>query len=509
MKQFKKVILTAAISVPLALSTLPAFSNSTDFPVLSQVSIVASAAPDLSSDMVKNPSKYFEFSSNNDGTTTLTRYIGSATSTIRIPAYVYNSTTKKNERIVKVGSGNYRIDFYKDYTVRNSITKVIVEPYVKEIGSYVFNNCNNLTTVELPYTITKIGASAFSGNPRLTKVSISTTPTFGSGVFSGCTNLKNAISSANAYTLLTAGADIQTINGSPIVVNKGDGVEPYVDPVIKRAFSEHYDILEGTKVLDQYLKLYSKYLVKNKMGITNYTPDVQKAEKIFDYVKSTVSYDSAAFHYVYDSQNRLIGSYNDVNNRKCHSAGSIFFSSKAVCEGYSKGSMYLFDAAGILGYDVSVEDVYANVYKNGSYTNEKLGSGHAFNIIKIEGKYFIFDLTNDKKKGFLVSGPMHVKNRSLGSIGTWSVSNSAGNPVKYSWTSLLNNKRGDLDFSGKIDVNDQNMLSRYISGNTATKNSILSEAKVSKALFEALADMDLNKKLDTNDVNSIHYGFDK
>jgi len=59
------------------------------------------------------------------------------------------------------------------YSQRTSITKVIVEDGVTEIGHYAFADCTNLTSVTIPGSMTYIGGAAFNGCTSLTRVDIS------------------------------------------------------------------------------------------------------------------------------------------------------------------------------------------------------------------------------------------------------------------------------------------------------------------------------------------------
>ena len=63
---------------------------------------------------------------------------------------------------------------------------------VKGIADRAFYNCNNLSSISLPNTITSIGSSAFEGCTNLSSISLPTTITsIGSSAFEGCTNLSS------------------------------------------------------------------------------------------------------------------------------------------------------------------------------------------------------------------------------------------------------------------------------------------------------------------------------
>ena len=71
---------------------------------------------------------------------------------------------------------------------------------VRCIGDYAFYNCNNLTTIEIPSSITSIGDGAFSRCFGLTAIQIpSSVTSIGSFAFSGCSGL-TAIEIPNSVT---------------------------------------------------------------------------------------------------------------------------------------------------------------------------------------------------------------------------------------------------------------------------------------------------------------------
>jgi len=83
---------------------------------------------------------------------------------------------------------------YLDYAPWNgrsvAVREVVIESGVTSIGSYAFNDCTSLASVEIPGSITKIRSHAFYNCTSLTSV------TFGTGftrhgyyAFLGCTNL--------------------------------------------------------------------------------------------------------------------------------------------------------------------------------------------------------------------------------------------------------------------------------------------------------------------------------
>ena len=94
-------------------------------------------------------------------------------------------------RIVGTGAmkdyGNNGADWYADRTM---IKEVRVSEGITSIGSYAFNDCDNLMIVSLPNTLTAIGSGVFSNCGSLTGVPLPEgLTTIDDGAFSYCSNL--------------------------------------------------------------------------------------------------------------------------------------------------------------------------------------------------------------------------------------------------------------------------------------------------------------------------------
>ena len=71
-----------------------------------------------------------------------------------------------------------------------NLTSVTIPSSVTSIGSVAFGNCSGLTSVTIPSSVTSIGSSAFSGCSGLTSVTIpSSVTSIGWSAFSGCSGL--------------------------------------------------------------------------------------------------------------------------------------------------------------------------------------------------------------------------------------------------------------------------------------------------------------------------------
>ncbi len=73
------------------------------------------------------------------------------------------------------------------------ITSIMLPNSITSIGSYAFNNCSSLTSITIPDSVTSIGSYAFNNCSSLTSITIpSNVTSIGYSLFSGCNSLKTA-----------------------------------------------------------------------------------------------------------------------------------------------------------------------------------------------------------------------------------------------------------------------------------------------------------------------------
>lgn len=102
-------------------------------------------------------------------------------------------------------SGNGKItDSWKENLTKEKVRKVIIENGTKSIEEHAFNNCTQLTTIEIPNSVTNIGNAAFSGCEKLTSIEIpSSVTSIGSSAFAKCKGL-TSIEIPNGVTSIKA-----------------------------------------------------------------------------------------------------------------------------------------------------------------------------------------------------------------------------------------------------------------------------------------------------------------
>ena len=106
--------------------------------------------------------------------------------------YAYDSTTK-TLRIFGTGAmEDYDVTNKPWQSYREDITTVVINHGVTSIGSYAFEGCTSLKSVEIPDGVTSIGERAFAGCTSLESLEIPASVTsIGECAFAGCTSLES------------------------------------------------------------------------------------------------------------------------------------------------------------------------------------------------------------------------------------------------------------------------------------------------------------------------------
>ena len=139
-------------------------------------------------------------------------YVFTTNNTYFLAGYIGNDTIPtlpmycKNE---KYGIGG------KAFADCNWITSINIPNSVTSIEESAFSGCTGLTNIEIPNSVTNIGNSAFSGCTGLTSIEIPNSVTnIGSSAFNGCTGLKS-VKIGNGITNIEYG----TFNGCSALTN--------------------------------------------------------------------------------------------------------------------------------------------------------------------------------------------------------------------------------------------------------------------------------------------------
>ena len=126
--------------------------------------------------LVPSPVSDFEFSDNDDGTCTVSRYIGND-NVVVIP-----NTNAEGRAVIQIGDSAFKNC--------DSLTSITIPKGVTSIGEWAFKDCESLTSVTIPKGVTSIGRDAFFCCSSLTSITIPESVTsIGNAAFSSCSSL--------------------------------------------------------------------------------------------------------------------------------------------------------------------------------------------------------------------------------------------------------------------------------------------------------------------------------
>lgn len=194
-----------------------------------------------------------------------------------------------------------------------------------------------------------------------------------------------------------------------------------------------------------------------------------------DYEKLTAIYSWICSHVTYDSEN-----LNDSDYTLKYSAYAALIHKTAVCQGYA---VLLYRLALMAGIDARVVTGTAN------------GGGHAWNIVKLDGKWYHVDATWDAGKAtpayYLLPG---FSNHTLDADGNAVVSQYPMATTAYTYTAPT---LGDLN-GGGVTVTDVQLLYTYLTtGSTG-------ETTLSENDFRLIADVNQDSSVDVYDLQWLY-----
>jgi hypothetical protein len=210
--------------------------------------------------------------------------------------------------------------------------------------------------------------------------------------------------------------------------------------------------------MDDYISAKAKCIVKNETA--GCTTAAQKIKKLHNYVCRTINY-------AYDSK----GNPEESPEVRCDS--SIFFRKTTICDGYARGMALLLNTAGIETHIVVSDD-------------------HAWNIVKLNNRYFHLDACHDGGDDAIyydhyLKSDNDIKKCTSGH-GKWRiVAKSSRTPRTPGKTPVCSYSLGDVNMDGVVNSNDAAYLKKIVS-------------KVYTAPDKTLADIDGNGVIDTTDL---------
>jgi len=108
-------------------------------------------------------------------------------------------------------------------------------------------------------------------------------------------------------------------------------------------------------------------------GVASGLSEYERTLAVYEHLIQTTEYDMAV-------KNKIAGGISDDDTKASQAITSVFISKKTVCSGYSKATQYLLNKLGIFC-----------IYVSGGARGQ--GDNHAWNLLQIEGEYYLLDTT--------------------------------------------------------------------------------------------------------------------
>ena len=323
---------------------------------------------------------------------TLKRYLGNS-STVSIPAWVSSPDGWKAVRTIGY------IAFYN----KTSLTSVSIPSTVTEIDVSAFNG-SGLTQVVIPSSVARVKRGAFASCSNLTSLEIQGAATVYNSAFADCTALQNVTLLPNCSyqdpkLVFENCPNICRVNGCAIWEWVYDsGTHRYkpvfmTDPQAKYVFQK---VIWGNfckTVIDNYCTALCNYVVATETR--SWMSDVIKARQLYTWLYNHCKYEADNTRF-YKFENQDYSSVFVSYGLNVRGSGI----GESVCAGFSKAYTMLLTAAGIESYPVraSFTDAAFNQLSQEEKDFWGLGEfnrgGHAWNVVKINGKYYQCDVTN-------------------------------------------------------------------------------------------------------------------
>ena len=291
-------------------------------------------------------------------------------------------------------TGQARISGYYGSGGALTIPSTVVIPSLNEevsvtkISHGAFHNAP-LTSVTIPASITYVDQEAFRHCTAMTSLTILGATEITPNSFTDCTALAHVqlsdsswTSSRYTYPAFNNCPALYDVNGKQALqyVTDSSGVrKPVINPAIETAVRNHFSRSVNVGFVNDYCTDLCKYIVKTE---TDSDPDQPGSGWMNDALKARQLHDWLVRHCEYED--KLNGETN--NDPENHMASSVFLSyainvrgdgvGETVCDGFAKAYTMLLTTAGIESYHIG-------------------HSFHAWNLVKIDGKFYHVDVTND------------------------------------------------------------------------------------------------------------------
>ena len=285
-----------------------------------------------------------------------------------------------------VSSGKVTITGYTGTATNLSIPRTIGGKDVVAIGEDVFFANMNLISVFIPSNVTTIKKYAFQCCNNLQTVEIQGAAHIGTLAFGSCRSLtnakmhKNCVSDTDAFEHCTS---LTNLNGVPAWTESSGKPVFNSSTKIRKLVRNNFAKSQNVKFVDDYCTALCNYVVATETR--PWMCEAVKARQLFRWLCDNCHFetDNTTF---YEPENQLYS--------------SVFLSygvdgeGESVCSGYAKAYGMLLTAAGLENYLVHSDlNDYGLTQVDLEYWGIAPGSrgGHAWNLVKADGKYYQCD----------------------------------------------------------------------------------------------------------------------
>lgn len=317
---------------------------------------------------------------------------------------VHNIGRHDNLVNVSLGEGITKID-KGAFNGSKKLISINLPETLTTIENNAFTSCSSLKTVKLPKSIKNIERSAFNKSGIEELELLGTGIVIGTGAFADCNNLKRVVlgdgvtvikpgafancSSLTDLTIADSVNDIATgfAYGAPLKNLDMNYVEsrnmdedkvfrgtPYYCMAAGAVANNNYGIL-SPGLMEQVPILQEFYNT-----ISDNDSDVTKVKKAHDWVIRTVEYD----HEAYTGSKKYINTGRPFEGdlEYAFDYRGLFINKMLVCEGYTDMMNVLLSSLGIESIDIV-----------------SITMGHAWNMVKLNDKWYHIDATWDDMEG--------------------------------------------------------------------------------------------------------------
>lgn len=325
---------------------------------------------------------------------TLTKYLGNSSS-VSISAYVPSPDGWKT--VTAIGDSAF--------ASKTSLNSVTIPTTVTEIGIMAFSECA-LTQVVIPSSVSKVKRAAFSSCTSLTSLEIQGAAQVYNSAFAHCNALQNVTlpmncSYQNTQLIFTGCHNISHVNGHAIWEWVYDSSAGRYKPVFmtdwqSRAVFQQV-LWNGSQacktVIDNYCTALCNYVVATETR--SWMIDAIKARQLYTWLYNHCEFETDNTRF-YKFENQDYSSVFVSYGLDTRGVGV----GESVCAGYSKAFTMLLTAAGIQSYTVRASLSEAGFAQMTQEERDYWGitgpgsSGHAWNLIKVNGHYYQCDVSN-------------------------------------------------------------------------------------------------------------------